>query len=766
VQDKRKQEPQVCENSIDGAPLWPGFDEAVFRVLFEGARDAIFWADADSGFIVNCNRAAEELMGMDRSRLIGIHQTRLHPLEEISHHADSFGRAAAGSLRGPFASVIAREDGARVDIEISTSVVTVSGRRLIQGIFRDITERTHALARYRTLFHEMLDGCALHEMIYDAAGVPVDYRFLSVNPAFERLTGLRAEDVVGKTVLEVMPDTEPRWIEMYARVVKTGMSEQCRDYSRALSKHFEVKAFRSDPHRFACVFSDITEHVTAVEALQLSEARLHLAQGAAKAGTWEWDMRSGEVKWAAQLWNLYDLSENTEATLDAFFGAVHPSERAEIQRKWTEAVDHEADLEIEWRVDTRDESERWLLSRGRPIRDDSGELAAYVGIVIEVTEDRQIKNGLTWRRRKVDEAHRVARIGVWEWFLETGQLTWSVDLCDMVGHDPRLPAPTLGELSGYYTVESWDALLTASQSALETGQPYDIELEMIRKDGSMCWTRTVGSVLPDERGSIVGLHGTVHDVTARKLAEQELQRQRRSLAELATDILESGERERRQIAIELHDGVGQALAAAKMTVNQIAADMSPESDTLEIERLLGLLNESISAIRLLTVELSPPVLYELGLRAALGWLADDFFERLGFKCDVNVGAWHREIETHTSVFAFRTIRELLNNAHRHSGVNYARVDVTSRDDMLVIRVEDDGCGFDGTERHTLPHKGAQFGLFSIREGVGLLGGTLEIDSMTGQGTRIDVRLPIDHGEWTTIKSSDARSMSGPQGKLS
>ena len=114
-------------------------------------------------------------------------------------------------------------------------------------------------SEYQTLFREMLDACALHEIICDAQGRPVDYRFLAVNPAFERQTGLQAETVVGKTVLEVLPDTEPHWIETYGQVALTGRPVEFESYSIPLQKTFAVAAFRTGPNQFACSFADITE---------------------------------------------------------------------------------------------------------------------------------------------------------------------------------------------------------------------------------------------------------------------------------------------------------------------------------------------------------------------------------------------------------------------------------------------------------------------------------------------------------------------------
>ncbi|MEI6072912.1 MAG: ATP-binding protein, partial [Verrucomicrobiae bacterium] len=127
---------------------------------------------------------------------------------------------------------------------------------------------------YRQLFESMLDGFALHDILCDDAGHPVDYRFLSVNPAFERMTGLRAADVIGRTALEIMPETEPRWIERYGRVALTGEGEQFTEYSRVLKRHFEIAAFRPQPGQFATVFMDVTERKAAEARLQSTLADL------------------------------------------------------------------------------------------------------------------------------------------------------------------------------------------------------------------------------------------------------------------------------------------------------------------------------------------------------------------------------------------------------------------------------------------------------------------------------------------------------------
>jgi len=118
---------------------------------------------------------------------------------------------------------------------------------------------TESEGRYRDLFHSMLDGYALHEMLYDADGNPVDYQFLEVNPAFENLTGLRADDIVGKTLLEALPGSETYWIETYGKIALEGGTIRFENYSAVLDRHYEVVAYQPKPDHFACAFTDVTE---------------------------------------------------------------------------------------------------------------------------------------------------------------------------------------------------------------------------------------------------------------------------------------------------------------------------------------------------------------------------------------------------------------------------------------------------------------------------------------------------------------------------
>lgn len=127
------------------------------------------------------------------------------------------------------------------------------------GTHVDITGQKELEKKYSMLFNKMLDGFALHEIICDGGGKPVNYRFLEVNPAFETLTGLKRENLIGRTVLEVLPDTEPYWIENYGKVALKNELLRFENFAAELNKYFEVVAFCPEPGKFAVIFTDITQ---------------------------------------------------------------------------------------------------------------------------------------------------------------------------------------------------------------------------------------------------------------------------------------------------------------------------------------------------------------------------------------------------------------------------------------------------------------------------------------------------------------------------
>lgn len=141
-----------------------------------------------------------------------------------------------------------------------------------EQLSRLVEELRQRERQYDALFNVMTEGLALHEIICDESGKPCDYRFLKVNPAFEQLTGLK--DVVGRTVLEVLPGVEPYWIELLGQVALTGAAAHIERFAAPLNRYYDVYAYRPAERQFACVFTDVTDRKNAAEELRRHQAEL------------------------------------------------------------------------------------------------------------------------------------------------------------------------------------------------------------------------------------------------------------------------------------------------------------------------------------------------------------------------------------------------------------------------------------------------------------------------------------------------------------
>ncbi len=242
---------------------------------------------------------------------------------------------------------------------------------------------------YRQLFDHMLDGFAVHEILLDRDGVPENYRFLAVNPAFERLTGLRKESLLGRTVKDVLPGTERHWIDTYGRVALTGQAVTFENVAADLGRHFEVTAYSPGPGLFACVFADVTARRRAEEALRISEERLRFALEATSDGLWDLNVTTGDVYWSPRAYTLLGYApEEFPMTLERWQALLHPQDRDFALERIRDVLTGGGEgYAAEYRMAARDGGWRWVLVRGKVMeREPSGAVRRIVGTHADITE--------------------------------------------------------------------------------------------------------------------------------------------------------------------------------------------------------------------------------------------------------------------------------------------------------------------------------------------------------------------------------------------
>ncbi len=378
----------------------------------------------------------------------------------------------------------------------------------------------------------------------------------------------------------------------------------------------------------------------------------------------------------------------------------------------------------------------WSL---QPVRGEGGETEGLVLCMINATERRHAQQALRESeerfRRLVENAHDI----IYCWRLEP---QFSVDYispasASVMGYGPEefYATPSLalqivhpGDRAKYRRI---------LRDAGSAQGPYEVRL--IARDGRTIWTEQTLVPVAEEPGHVVAVQGVARDITERKEDESRILAYQRQLRSLASEVLLAEERERRRIAADLHDGVGQTLAAARMRLAALSSAQQPDAEQ-ELSALRDLIDSTIKDTRSLTFEISPPVLYELGLEPALEWLCEQVSKRYGMAVRFVAEKGGSQLSEDLRVVLFRAVREALANASKHADADRVVVTMRREDSALALTVADDGKGFDTSvlnEEHN-----AGYGLFHIRERLGHMGGLVRIDSRPGDGTMLLMRVPI------------------------
>lgn len=289
---------------------------------------------------------------------------------------------------------------------------------------------------------------------------------------------------------------------------------------------------------------------------------------------------------------------------------------------------------------------------------------------------------------------------------------------------------------------------TAWLQTVETARdltPLHLEYRVVHPETGVRWVecRAVPQRRPDGG---THWHGFMHDITDRKSAEEQLREKRERLSAMALDLSLAEERERRAIATELHDRIGQDLTLASIKLGMLGLQPSSPKGEQLIGETRKLVNGIIADVRSLTHRISPPIL-ELGsLEAALKWLARQVEADYGLQVAYGGEGCGKTLADELRSAVYHAVRELLINAAKHARATTVRVQLTWRDDALQVDVVDDGVGFDACDINDNRAIGDGFGLFNVRRKIRHLGGSFLVESRPGRGTRVTLTMPLLRGQ--------------------
>ena len=285
------------------------------------------------------------------------------------------------------------------------------------------------------------------------------------------------------------------------------------------------------------------------------------------------------------------------------------------------------------------------------------------------------------------------------------------------------------------------------QRLLRQASVVNHELDYLARSGKPIPVLFSAAVLKNKEEGVVGAVGIARDITERRLAEEALRKSERELRFLSSQLLVAQEKERRRLSIELHDELGQALMVLKLKLRSIREGLQPEQTGLQAacDGLLGYINDVSENVRRLSRDLSPSILEDLGLSAAIRWLVEKSCKHSNLESSLEMTELEDLFTREKQITVYRIVQECLTNVAKHAQATHVSVTIRKQDDLFFFRVEDNGKGFDVKKVLGKDPRTKGLGLAAMYERTRMLKGSLDIWSQEGAGTKITFTVPLDDG---------------------
>ncbi len=646
-----------------------------------------------------------------------------------------------------------------------------------EELIRSENELLLSESRYRLLFNNMTAGFALHEIICDAEGNPVDYRFIDVNPAFEKLTGLVASEIINRTARDILPDIEEFWIKTYGKVALTGEPSSFFNYTMALQKHYDVWAFSPEKGRFAVVFSDISDRIKAETEVgrlsriyevisQINQLIVHarsketILEGACRITVetgqlqMAWIGFVDEVEQVVRPECWYGVEEGYLSGINKISISDIPEGRGPTGTAIREGryfccndIANDPCMTV-WRDEALKRGYRAsialpLLFNGRIM----GSFNIYapeayffsdseIRLLEEVTGDLSYALEMVdaeEKRKKAEEMYRLIADNssdtIWV-MTPDGRLTYhSPAVIKLRGYTPeeanRLPmGATLApdSLALIIRLISEDSLRPPSLRQNE----YLLELEMYKKDGGTVWTEVSVHVLRDAEGNITGFQGGTRDITERRRAEGEL----------------------RRLLIEKDVLLKELQHRVKNNLKVISGLLDFESDMLKGSRNGEIFRNAISRIESMAVIYESLYLSEniaeVELHNYIKYLADSIFSTYNIhsaKINLTTSLDEVNLDLRRSVPLGLVLNELITNSLKYAYPFESGGDIlvalSKNGPRVTLMVEDNGTGFPDNFN---PSSDTSMGFRLVKMLTEQIGADLDINSRAGAKVSVSFLL--------------------------
>jgi PAS domain S-box-containing protein len=725
--------------------------EARLRTLMENANDAILLADAETGVVVDANKKAGDIIGYPAEKLIGMHQSGLHPSAEIDRYKAIFadhvarGEALAGDLR------IQRSDGSTLPVEISASVVEIGGRKIMIGLFRDITERKRAEEEKDRLMKgisTITDGIAF---------VDKDGRYIYMNDAHARMFGYEADELIGRTWRDIVPPDKVESIEETKRTTLhvreigklAGEGMGLRKDGVLFPLEINLAGFFDAEGEFeghVCIARDITGRKAIEEKLAKSEESYKEAEDIARLGNWEWVIDRDEVNWSDGMFVIFGLDPaEFGKTYHSYLDYVHPDDKERVMGLVAQSLNG-TPLDYATRVICPDGREKVIHVYGRLSYDADGRPIRLFGTVQDITEQTVAEKAL----RASEERHRVifetSAIGILVADPKGNIYEANPAFCGMVGYsEDELINMTVFELT--YPADAKESQRLTAELNSGHRDVIDVEKRYVHRDGRIVWARSTVT-----RHHVLGMIqpyniGFIQDITGRK----------------------SLETQREELFSMLRHDMKTPLAIISGNADMVMSDCCASLDSESLGMIEAMKSSALSLTRMvddlvaisrletsdIALDKEPVDIVELLMETSV--VASERSRTKGLNYEKDILADLPETLINRS-YVQRAVANLLDNAVKYTppgGSVSFKAGITSIDgnSFIAISVSDTGPGISENEKEmvfakhyrsprTPSQSGSGLGLSIVKAVAGLHGGSVELTSREEEGSTFTLNIPV------------------------
>jgi len=728
-------------------------------------------------------RSEEELIRLDRSAILDTNDPGLVPAPEQ--------RQLQGTFTGELTGV--RSNGTKFPVELTISVFTdSSGEQLSSMIIRDIS--------FRKSFRDEMEAreanmrSVLENTDSFIWSVDRDFRFLEGNSAFQERFNSKAGRRLkpGDDVIEWMPqEMKEKWRGYLSRGLSGISFTTMSTIDSGLNKKYlrysfnPVRNLNGEITGLAVMGTDITDLMVMQIGILRKGEMLKEAQSVSRLGNWEYDVRPGRPDWSDEVLRIFGLPRSTgELSWSNYLIRIHPEDRQQFEEALMRAYSEGIPFTGVFRLQIPGEDIKYVRVICKTEKDSHGSVVRLFGTVQDVSDQQKVESELAKSEERYRNLFEKSVVPILEEdFSEVKQYFDKLrrrGVKDFRKYFTRYPeraahcvsmvkirdvnstgvqyfgveqkSDLLTDLDIFFTNASYGIFVEEIIALAEGRAEFDCDFPLKMPGGHERFVHLKLHVVPDEADTLSQVLVSWIDITDRVNYEEGLKKSGETLRRLNMHIEEARERERTQIAMNLHDDLGQKLTALQMNLSWLRKRIGVQSILVsdKLDEVEQIVKSSIGTVQQISSDLRPAILYELGLKEAVEWHMKQNLIPAGINGSFRLEPEDFEIDRKCSIVLFRIIQEALTNVIRHSGADRTDIRISRFLSYAELVIRDNGIGID----RGAVNDPKSFGLASIRERVKNTSGQFRITGEKGKGTLLVVRIPINITQQTDDQSNN------------